>query len=515
MVDLVDAISHNLVLIDKDLSQEIKIKEVIEASSYQSFKESVQKIPFIKYQAWIPNNGGLLSWSRIGVEYEAKKRYSFKPNLFTKDDQAIAPIEVVDTDIDINDVVSFLDIDKSLKPIFITKVEFKEVEEKTTKGSTELTKAVINGQGHLVENGIYECKSILAFYSKEIYKKLINKEIEKKLKNMYSVLNKNEYIKCYEDLKNFLVCNNACHAFSISYKIESKGKISLDPISILFNSENNLIIESICSQEGYKQLVQLLYGQIKKVFHGDSHHHHKDDVILKVYSEEYKNPLIPLKQMVEHMKGLEKIEKNRHKIECNEFIPSYVHEADGIVAYAEMYYENYIASLSDENIKKEGERFLKASKSIHKSLKSVVDRNNDAFDLTKSFKKKGRNIATETSTYIFLFALLAFILKGNTTIDPSQSDILSYVIIGIGFIMEVTFLLVMVVSLIFIFIYKNKFDLCICKIFYLHRDLRPKDKYYAHYLNKNSKRSHFYNTIELFFVTTILCALIAIIYFFK
>ncbi len=511
MVDLVDAISQNLVLIDKDLSQEKKIKDSTEDSLYESLLTSVKNIPFIKYQAWIPNNGGLLSWSRIGVEYEAKKRYSFKPNLFTKDYQAIAPIEVVDTDIDINDVVSFLNIDKSLKPIFITKVEFKKV----TDEVLGLTQAVINGQGHSVENGVYECKSILAFYSKEIYKKLINQEIEKKLKNMYSVLNQDEYIKCYEELKNFLLNNNACHAFSVSYKIQSKGKIELDPICILFNSENDLIIESICSQEGYKQLVQLLYGQIKKVFHGDSHHHHKDDVILKVYNGEDDNPMIPLKQMVEHMKGLEKIEKNRHKIECNEFIPSYVHEADGIVAYAEMYYENYIASLKDENIKKEGERFLKASKAIHKSLKSVVDRNNDAFDLTKSFKKKGRNIATETSTYIFLFAFLAFILKGNTTIDSAKSDILSYIIIAIGFIMEVTFFLVMVVSLIFVFMYKNKFDLCICKIFYLHRDLRPKDKYYAHYLNKNSKKSRFYNTIELFLVTTTLCALIAIIYYFK
>ena len=83
MVDLVDAISQNLVLIDKDLSQEKKIKDSTEDSLYESLLTSVKNIPFIKYQAWIPNNGGLLSWSRIGVEYEAKKRYSFKPNLFT------------------------------------------------------------------------------------------------------------------------------------------------------------------------------------------------------------------------------------------------------------------------------------------------------------------------------------------------------------------------------------------------------------------------------------------------
>lgn len=65
-------------------------------------------------------------------------------------------------------------------------------------------------------------------------------------------------------------------------------------------------------------------------------------MILKVYNAMNSDLSIPLKQMVEHMKGLEKIEKNRYKIKCKEYVPSYVHEADGILAYVEMYYENYI-----------------------------------------------------------------------------------------------------------------------------------------------------------------------------
>ena len=504
MSELITSLCNDLLLIDKDLvistEKQTNLKKYLIEENYNILLSQIKNIPFTSYQAWIPNNGGFLSWTRIGVEYEVKKRYSFKANIFTKDKEFIPPIEVLDTDVDINDmVISNFAKDKSLKPIFVTSIKFQQ------KNSSGACEDIISGRGHLVENGIYKGESVLAFFPKKEYKKLLKKKIDEELKQIYSNLSYDDYNGCYNNLVSFFNKNKPCHAFKVNYEVEPKGRIKIESISILNNPDNDFTIESICSQEGYKQLVQLLYGQIKKVFHGDNHHNHKDDVILKVYESEASDITLPLKQMVEHMKGLEKIEKNRYKITCNEFIPSYVHEADGIIAYAEMYHENYITE--ENNDKKNGERFIKAAKAIHKSLKSIVDRNNDSYDLTVNYKKKSRNIATETATYILLLAFFAFILRNNTTIHPERSDIFSFLIFLIGCVVEINFLFSFFLVFIILLIFKNKFHFCLCKWFYLHKDLRPKDKYYARYLNKSSLYKY-YQTFRFGFITLILIVLL-------
>lgn len=510
MSELISAISQDLILIDKDLinstSKQSEIEQYIDKNFFSVLLEQIKEIPFANFQAWIPNNAGFLSWVRIGVEYEVKNRYSFKKSLFTKDNEDIPPIEVVDTDVDINDFVKngFIS-DKSLKPIFISTVQFQAKD-------GDISKNVVSGDGHLVENGIYKGESILAFFANEEYQKLREQKFEEELKQIYSNLSQVQYDNCYNRLVTFFNDNKPFHAFKVSYEVESKGKIIINSLSILNSKKTDLTIESICTKEGYKQLIQLLYGQIKKVFHGDNHHNHKDDVILKVYDATVKDDTLPLKQMVEHMKGLEKIEKNRYKMKCSEYIPSYVHEADGIIAYAEMYQENYLACKeSNDKNRKEGERFLKAARAIHKSLKSIVDRNNDTFDLTVNYKKKTRNIASETATYILIFAFLSFILRGNTTIDPSRNDIFSFIILLIGCTVEITFLFGFFFLLGLLLIFRNKFNFCLCKWNYLHKDLRPKDKYYARYFN--TSRFYKYNqTFKYAIITFFLIVTLLIIY---
>lgn len=485
MSKLIDSISNSLIILSEETktceNTKTKLEKILK--DYNTFETSFNKIPFQKYQAWIPNNAGILNWVRIGTEYEAKQRYLFKNGRFeNKQPNVIQPIEIVDTDVDIDD--SLLK-NKSLCPVFLSHISFKDLQNDNLIDIT-------SGSGHLVNNGMYVGESVLAFFEKKIYKKLKSLKIDNKLAKCYSTLDKIEYNKIYESMAKFFKDNKPAHTYRVKYQVEAKGKITLEAVSIEISENTKFLIEHMISAEGYKSISQLMYGQIKKVFHGDSHHNHKDDVILKVYNSNETDVTIPLKQMVEHMKGLEKIEKHRHRMNCKDFIPSYVYEADGILAYIEMYYENYVSN--NTTCKAEGERYLKSARTIHKSLKAIVDRNSEIHELTENYKKKGRAIATEFPPYLLILAFIAFLFPiGGLYL--SDNIVLSYLKCLFKFVLENTTFFVFTIMIWIIILKKNYLSVSICKCIYLHKDYRPKDKYYAYSMNDKFIHKHRLNII--------------------
>ncbi|MCT7486231.1 hypothetical protein N5T98_04205 [Aliarcobacter cryaerophilus] len=498
MSKLLDNISDSLIILSKETKEcEVRKNQLREIlRDYDSFEKKFNEIPFQKYQAWIPNNAGILNWVRIGTEYEAKQRYLFKKGTFKEfsfennKHHVIQPIEIMDTDVGIDD--SLLK-NKSLYPIFLSEIYFKN--EKDGK-----LVDVTSGSGHLVNNGKYIGESVLAFFEKETYLKLKNLNINKKLAKCYSSLNKDEYDEIYKTIELFFENNKPAHTYRVKYEVEAKGKIELDCISIEIRKDTKFEIEHIISKEGYKSISQLMYGQIKKVFHGDSHHNHKDDVILKVYDFSEKDITIPIKQMVEHMKGLEKIEKHRHRMNCKDFIPSYVHEADGILAYIEMYYENYVNKSAYQN---EGERYLKSARTVHKSLKAIVDRNSEINDLTVNYKKKGRNILTEFPAYLLVFAFIAFLFQ-NDKLNLHDNTVLNYLKHIFKFFLEDTTFFVFFIVTWLIILMKNCLSVNLCKWIYLHKDYRPKDKFYAYSMNDKIIHKHRLNIIILIAISILL-----------
>ena len=147
MSKLLQNISDSLIILSEKTKACKTTKAELEATlkDYDSFEKSFNNIPFQKYQAWIPNNAGILNWVRLGSEYEAKQRYFFKIGRFENNESSlILPIEIIDTDVDIDD--SLLK-NKSLYPIFLSKISFKYEKD----GKLENIKS---GSGHLVKNGI-------------------------------------------------------------------------------------------------------------------------------------------------------------------------------------------------------------------------------------------------------------------------------------------------------------------------------------------------------------------------
>lgn len=488
MSRLIESISDSLIVLTSETKQSVHAQEELKnhLKDYKLFEKYFSKIPFQKYQAWIPNNAGILNWIRIGSEYEAKQRYLFKKGRFENSQpKIIYPIEIVDTDVDINDSVEKR---KGLYPIFVSNISFKNK-------TNDVLEDVISGSGHLVNNGMYVGESILAFFEKKDYLALKELKIDEKLAECYSSLDVDEFNKIYDSIEYFFKKNKPINTYRVNYKVEARGKITLDAFSIEINKYKMFGIEHIISEEGYKSISQLMYGQIKKVFHGDSHHNHKDDVILKVYNANEVDVVIPIKQMVEHMKGLEKIEKNRHRMNCKDYIPSYVHEADGILAYIEMYYENYV--LNNDMYKAEGERYVKSARTIHKSLKAIVDRNSEIYDLTINYKRKGRNILTEFPLYLLLLAFITFLFPFGGGLDLSNNSVLDYIKCTLKLILENTTFFVYTILILFLIIFKNFISVHYCKCIFLHKDYRPKDKHYAYSMNSKFLYKHRLN-IQLF-----------------
>ena len=104
MSRLIESISDSLIVLTSETKKSVHAQEELKnhLKDYKLFEKYFSKIPFQKYQAWIPNNAGILNWIRIGSEYEAKQRYLFKKGRFENSQpKIIYPIEIVDTDVDI------------------------------------------------------------------------------------------------------------------------------------------------------------------------------------------------------------------------------------------------------------------------------------------------------------------------------------------------------------------------------------------------------------------------------
>ncbi|MEA3316036.1 MAG: hypothetical protein U9Q30_09290 [Campylobacterota bacterium] len=504
---ILDSLNHNI----------IKLNDIINnPSDYLSteedidiFKKDIERIDFKEYENWIPNNSGILRWERIGLHSEVNGRLTFNNSIFISDSEVFTAKEIIDTDLNIEDDIPTIfnrvddffkaypikDIfskEKSktlynkfkengfetrLKPIFYTSIDFYD------KVNGSLIK-VKSGKGHLVQNGVYKGKASLCYIKKNSFKQIGFNEYINELNTIYSSINEdklhNSYNRILHNIKYDLKKSDISHSFEIEFEVEAKGKILLKEIKFGFSNKTGEIeIDTILTSEGYKQLVQLLYGQIKKVFHGDNHHHHKDDVILRVY-EKGLPPTITLEQFLSHIKGIEKVEKNRKLIQCNEFIPYYIHEAEGIVAYANMYSVNYVNC-------EDGKNQIKAMDCVFNSIKSTIARYDELKDRL-SFKKMPINIFSTIPFWILSTAFISLLVGIisfedktilNITITNDMLSNQSYIKYAS---IAILFFILLIVSLIF----KHNIYKYFCKN-KLHNDFRPKDSYYSRFYDTKGK----------------------------
>lgn len=475
---------------------------------YENFDNLRKRIISENYRCWIPNNSGLLRQDRTALHDEVKGRISFKP-IFSKNGQPFQKIEVIDTDLNIKDylpnlISRFTDLknmlanqtslskkidtlkefklDPSLKMVTYTSIEF--VEKKTDSNEKTIYQEVKIGEGHTVKDGVYRGECKLLFLKPSSFSKLLKLKTREKLSSIYKSLNiiEDQIIKDkYDEVKEELVTElkssiNIEKSVELKYELEAKGRIKLFPLTVQVSpNAGKLEFENLLSKEGYKQTVQLLNSMIKKVFHGDSHHHHKDDVILKVYKSSSSDNII-LDQIASHIKGLDKIESRREKIPFQKFIPYYTHEAKGVIAYATMYYENYIKN--NESLKEEGSRLLQAINSGYQSLESTVARNEQIVDIKNGTNNK--SILSEFGLWILFFAFSTFAYKLK-----DESTLFSIYIDSFMFLISQTPLFIAILVWLVIILSRNFTIKKYVHIILLHSDSRPKDKYYVwHFRDK-------------------------------
>ncbi|RXI37918.1 hypothetical protein CRU99_11560 [Malaciobacter mytili] len=512
---LIHAIKHNLIS-----SEELKNNSTYHESeeAYKSFLSEYNKIKFSNYKCWIPNNSGLLRWERIGLHSDIEDRISFRNTGFLDEGDIFKPLEILETNLKIEDDIptfinQFIDFFKAYpfhkarsiedfkyyfnnfkengfntraRPLFYSNIKFEHKVENEYIG-------VKSGEGHKISNGRYKGSAILFYVTNKTYNNLIKKQFREKLSNIYSSINKTsekstvhqQYSHLHTELYDFLKNNEILYSFNLDFTIESKGRVDLSKLDFYVSPNiDGVEFESLQDTDGYKQYIQLIFSQIKKICHGDNHHHHKDDVILRVYDDTLSNNSIILDQFAAHLKGLEKIELNRKLIECREFVPSYSHEADGIVAYSKMYYENYCKGDF------ESKRYIRAIKQVKRSLDSTVNRFND----TESRKDtKSSHIFREIPFWLLTITIIINLFS-KSSLKSHNIPIINLITIGIDYIFSYKFISTFIFIGVFYYIYlvlsqkSRKKQYCFLHI--LHSDSRPKDRYYARLFDKKGYSSY-------------------------
>ena len=472
------------------------------------------------FNGWVPNNSGLLRWERIGIG-DVDGRISFNYSSCVNEDNNHKTIEILDTDIGIqDDIPGVFDSIKDYyrvfmkdpkyaikyfkkngfsiraEPIFYSSIDFKNLQDNTN---------VKIGEGHKQVYGGYEGVASLCFYTKKKYNAICNDSLIKELKEYQKNIARSVDCKELDDFKkradNLLKNNQPLYAYEVKYKVESKGRITIQPLNVLINPEGpGIDIQPLLTHEGYKHIIQLLFGLIKKVYHGDNHHHRKDDVILQVH-ETNASPLIILDQMASHIKGLEKIESKREKIPCNDFVPSYWHDAKGIQGYAKMYYKNY---LDNEKHRVEGNRLLCAIDVLTTSMETSFKRHIELKNANESHRFS-LEIFKNPSIWILLisFSSLMFTVNKNSESTDIKHDIAhNYVSNFSCIINELSFSFIATILLIvFAYSMRKWIKKIYCKSRMLHTDNRPKDKEAVKQFNGKTKTIIILIIIALFSIT--------------
>lgn len=498
--------------------------------SKKKFDNDYVDITKIQFNAWIPNNSGLLRWELSAID--KPNRIVISKRNCAQAGQKHPTIECIDYNLAINDdtpdffqnlreLVSFVrDRNKQGDLRLASKVRYlvdntfslrtKEVLLTNISFVDQSTGERIKiGKGHKTSSAAYQGSAMLLSYPKSEYKKLRLTNIKKRLNLLYS--QGRDYLcsdihNVEKEMAAMLHFNLPIYAYHIQFTVNEKGVITFEPIHLLHNSSAFLYanLKNYCGMEGYRHVLQLLYGQIKNVFHGDNHHHRKDDIILRVYPKG-STPTIVLDQIASHLKLLENIETSRKNIPCQKYVPSYGFDASGIKGYAQRYFDHAIKNHQDSKIVESGKNFLSAIGTLANSVNAQYARFNEMENKKKDNNLHGHGFRNP-GIWILIFGFITLMYNLSATkggMNDGLSSILSKNITCFFSVINIPFAIALFLMLI---IYVN-FGLIhhqYCCVMHLHKDCRPKDTKIVRNINPNTIKRLLRISIYIVIITIVI-----------
>ncbi|KLD98813.1 hypothetical protein [Aliarcobacter butzleri] len=461
------------------------------------------------YISWIPNNSGYIRYNLIALSKNSKDRIKAYNKLKQPED-----IITIDFDNDLEDDIppifsinrivqnnyilknrlkkhEFGNKKSILKPIFLNFI--KLVDDISSTNPTSIKTDEINQN----EKSGYIGKAFLCFFTPNDYSyikkdetistlKRYNKshdnviQIEDTINRLKKFFNESSTTRTNCSISSYI---SPVYSVSIDYKIEKEGKITLENINIYFYPKKNIDVDITSIYKKQEFLAQQFYTQIKKIIHGDTHHHYKTDTILKVIeSNKFKEEII-IEQFITYIKTLEKVEQNRVKLPCSDNIPSFLHDAEGVKSYADMYKYLYCV---DNNDKGKPE-----SKYIIESMKTFKNRQADIKNFRKKVNQNFIDFMKASIPLLILFVSFHTLLFTKFYDNEPIREYTTFLENSISFILRYQEILIVLTSLFILLLFLPFFKWCfICKKI-LHKDYRPKDKYMINLIDKERKRFFF------------------------
>jgi len=256
---------------------------------------------------------------------------------------------------------------------------------------------------------INEIASSLLKYDEVLPKAILN--FNKRLK-FNTTTRKNQPIGIFGDI---IIEYDELLSISSDFDIRTNGLIEILNININYNESeiNELELTYILEST----IANAIYTLIKKVVHGDKHHHQKIDTIIGVYTRF--DPKQILTDLGFQIKRLEKYIKNKDNVSSLAIFNNVIEEAHntavGFMSYIRTFHGLFINGVQEEKRKHNNKNHyisLEGIENVVSSIKSIVDRNSN--EIAHSNKKM-----LFTVTLIALFASLNIFYSTLITDNPS------------------------------------------------------------------------------------------------
>lgn len=309
-----------------------------------------------KWYSWIPTNLGYLNYNYI-ADLNSLKSVFGSNNVSKVKDESNIEIELKNTHLsDINEIASSL-------------LEYDEV----------LPEAILNFKKRLQFN---------------------------------TTIGRNQPIGIYGDI---VIKYDELLSISSDFDIRTNGLIEIFNIKVNYNENeiNKLELNSVLEST----IANAIYTLIKKIVHGDKHHHQKIDTIIGVYTRF--DPKQILTDLGFQIKRLERYIKNKDNVSSLAIFNNVIEEAHntavGFMSYIRTFHGMFINGVKEEKCKHNNKNHyisLEGIENVVSSIKSIVDRNSN--EIVHSNKK-----IVFTVTLIALFASLNIFYSTLIMNNPS------------------------------------------------------------------------------------------------
>lgn len=198
--------------------------------------------------------------------------------------------------------------------------------------------------------------------------------------------------------------------FNANFEIELNGKIVISPIRFIYsdNEKNRVIIED--EKVIYKTSIVAIYTIIKKVVHGDNHHHQKIDTMIGVYKDfSYCQIITDLGFQIKRIEKFVRLNRNNHKNIFNYDISIADKVSDGFISYLETF----------------GDLFKKDECNTHHlKLENIKNLQKSIIASTQIYNKDNDNQLKIFSAIISIIALfMALNIAGNNICSLGEATI--------------------------------------------------------------------------------------------